>query len=552
MMMSSLLAPVILALTADAYVPPRVDLDTLLEKPVSPGVIALLVPHLPEPRAAERVIASLTHADPAVRATAARVASVTGLPSALGIIRAALDAETDRSAATEQLRASVSLGRPGDDLVLLPVARRHSLVDLFARAVAAARGPVALPSLDAFLEAGLTESGEADFIRTATRGGREGLNVAATAALRSASSARWSLVLSLARQPGTDFSPGLLVASIGSPKPEIRGLTYWHLALTTAAALAPEIESAIARTADGGPDAASEARFALVVLRRAQQGIDFGGDWGDRAAAGNPMLPLDAKGRPERVARLLTRAESAAISHRVTRGRSDTMFDWEKEATPTPAAPTAGGDARSGVWLAGGLPPGTLRDMLAVTGCKPAADRLIVGLVRYRFDGRPRQVTVVDRGLPESCARIAGPALGLTLATTEVVDPSQPDGRTVAVMPLQERARECAEEAEPAAVERANADPSAPGKTREPRKVKTVAPTYPDAAKAARIQGTVVLDAIISPAGCISSLRVLRGVSPELDAAAMIAVGQWRYTPTLLDGRPVPVVMTITVNFRLH
>jgi protein TonB len=61
----------------------------------------------------------------------------------------------------------------------------------------------------------------------------------------------------------------------------------------------------------------------------------------------------------------------------------------------------------------------------------------------------------------------------------------------------------------------------------------------------------VILDAVISPTGCIRSVRVGRSVAPDLDAAAMIAVGQWRYTPTLLHGKPVPVLMTVTVNFRL-
>jgi TonB family protein len=88
------------------------------------------------------------------------------------------------------------------------------------------------------------------------------------------------------------------------------------------------------------------------------------------------------------------------------------------------------------------------------------------------------------------------------------------------------------------------------GAIREPHKVKNVAPVYPDIARLARVQGTVVLEAVIDPRGNVTSVRVLRG-APLLDAAAMEAVRQWRYTPTLLEGRPVPVIMTITVNFRL-
>jgi protein TonB len=61
----------------------------------------------------------------------------------------------------------------------------------------------------------------------------------------------------------------------------------------------------------------------------------------------------------------------------------------------------------------------------------------------------------------------------------------------------------------------------------------------------------VILEAIISERGTIEHVRVLRS-SPLLDAAAIDAVRGWRYTPTLLNGQPVQVLMTITVHFSLH
>jgi TonB family protein len=89
------------------------------------------------------------------------------------------------------------------------------------------------------------------------------------------------------------------------------------------------------------------------------------------------------------------------------------------------------------------------------------------------------------------------------------------------------------------------------GRIREPKKVKDVRPIYPDIAKQARLQGVVVLECLIAPDGKVRFARVLRGGAPVLDVAALQAVRQWEYTPTLLDGRPVPVFMTVTVNFRL-
>jgi protein TonB len=77
-----------------------------------------------------------------------------------------------------------------------------------------------------------------------------------------------------------------------------------------------------------------------------------------------------------------------------------------------------------------------------------------------------------------------------------------------------------------------------------------VEPAYPPLAKAARIQGTVQLQAIISKNGAIQNLQVLSG-HPMLVTAAVEAVRQWRYRPYILNGDPVEVETQITVNFVL-
>jgi protein TonB len=84
-----------------------------------------------------------------------------------------------------------------------------------------------------------------------------------------------------------------------------------------------------------------------------------------------------------------------------------------------------------------------------------------------------------------------------------------------------------------------------------PRKTRHVPPLYPPVAAAARIEGTVVLEAIIDHEGNVSNLRVVQSI-PLLDRAALDAVRQWKYEPTRLNGRPVPVVMTVTVTFVLN
>jgi protein TonB len=83
-----------------------------------------------------------------------------------------------------------------------------------------------------------------------------------------------------------------------------------------------------------------------------------------------------------------------------------------------------------------------------------------------------------------------------------------------------------------------------------PRKIENVPPVYPHGARLARIEGIVILEVVIGIDGRVTSSRVLRSV-PMLDQAALDAVRQWVYTPALLNGTAVPVIMTVTVNFTL-
>jgi protein TonB len=89
------------------------------------------------------------------------------------------------------------------------------------------------------------------------------------------------------------------------------------------------------------------------------------------------------------------------------------------------------------------------------------------------------------------------------------------------------------------------------GNIKPPTKVKDVRPSYPPIAQSARVQGVVIIEATIGPNGRVQDARVLRSI-PLLDQAALDAVRQWEYTPTLLNGVPVPVIMTVTVNFTLQ
>jgi protein TonB len=83
-----------------------------------------------------------------------------------------------------------------------------------------------------------------------------------------------------------------------------------------------------------------------------------------------------------------------------------------------------------------------------------------------------------------------------------------------------------------------------------PQRLVSVPPVYPLAARAAHKEGLVIIEATIDEQGNVTQTRLLRSI-PLLDDAAVAAVQRWKFSPTLLNGVPVPIVMTVTVNFTL-
>jgi protein TonB len=83
-----------------------------------------------------------------------------------------------------------------------------------------------------------------------------------------------------------------------------------------------------------------------------------------------------------------------------------------------------------------------------------------------------------------------------------------------------------------------------------PKKIKDVRPVYPAIALANRVSGTVIIQATIGADGRVTNVTILKSI-PLLDQAALDAVRQWQFTPTRLNGVPIPVIMTVTIAFNL-
>lgn len=90
------------------------------------------------------------------------------------------------------------------------------------------------------------------------------------------------------------------------------------------------------------------------------------------------------------------------------------------------------------------------------------------------------------------------------------------------------------------------------GDVKAPILKERVEPVYPEAARKARMQGVVILEAIITADGNVADVKVLKSINPLLDSAAERAVSRWLYRPATLNGRAVSVYLTVTVNFQLH
>jgi TonB family protein len=90
------------------------------------------------------------------------------------------------------------------------------------------------------------------------------------------------------------------------------------------------------------------------------------------------------------------------------------------------------------------------------------------------------------------------------------------------------------------------------GDVKPPERVFAPQPTYTEIARKARIQGVVIVQAIIDKQGNVTNVKVLKGLPMGLEEAAVDAMKQWKFKPATLNGRPVTVYYNLTVNFKLQ
>ncbi len=504
---------------------------------LTPGPVALLLEAVADPATAPQIAAALGHSDPQVRGAAARVAHVAALRSLQPDLLAVLATETDRGAALEEIRAAFTAGAGLDQVTAS--AERLRLVEPMVIAYARTHGPASDSVLPTVLA--LKEPPLASFVEQATRRGRDGLGRFAAPALRDANAPLWRAVLSAAPASGTSALPtSLLVAGLSSPGAPLRVATAWYvLSSESRPPSLPPID-AMAGPGTNAAEIELEQAFVFALLRRAYEG-NVGRDWATELRGAGADEWRGRLGEPA-VARLLTRAEARAASAAITNGDDEEMLT---KLALLPVKPLPAGD-RTPMHLLPPLPAGLARDVLAVTGCEPRDDEAAAAAVLYHPDGRPKSVTMIDAARSAGCERAVRNlmSLGLTSATTETAT-------QVVLAWLGPDDLACTDVGTPETPRRVGRSSGRSRPVEEPKKVRDVKPIYPAEAKSKGSQGMVLTEAVIGPNGCIRELDVISSPDRLLSQAAILSVSRWRYTPTLLEGVAVPVLMTITVNFKI-
>jgi TonB family protein len=223
-------------------------------------------------------------------------------------------------------------------------------------------------------------------------------------------------------------------------------------------------------------------------------------------------------------------------------GQPRMLQDLPRAAAVLPAA--------SAMRLMSGYPRGFVTSVLTSARCNVGRQRDVGaggsgGDMTYRTDRRPARVALIAPPESPECAR-AVRALLLTYVPA-AHRRLRPDERDTLMFPFEPGFVECQDAVVTAAPEHL----SPGGDITPPKQIRRVNPAYPPTAQADRVSGTVIIEATLSTTGCVADAEVTTSVDARLDWAALRAVSGWAYTPTLLGGVAVPVIMTVTVGFSL-
>lgn len=528
---------------------------------LSPGSIALLAGRAGEPVVQERLRAALKDPNERIRAAAVRVSAATRSAGLVPELRQAISVETNADIARELAWGLTAMDPAGEPHLIDAIQKanpdlRTSLLTGFLRG--SPRRFVERTSV--WLDLRLSHSDWTALFRELAAWSPLDLMSMAPAILREGPDDRWLSLLSVDGS-GVNVPESLLrEAATQSTSPSIRAATTFHLiqGTRTRPSVAVSLDDAVATD-----DAIELLARELWRRRRKEQPANVGPALDRLATRRTDLFRLAGKSGIVALARVLDADERKSLAAAInvdTRALERAVeeaveADRNRFATVPPIDTDALRSATT-TRTTGPFPNGLVADVLAVTGCNGISGRLAVAKAEVEPDGLVKRLILQTAEMEPRCQRAADALLRTGLPG--------PHDRPAAfwVVPTDEDFLSCLAQAveTPRAAKSAGGDGSAEASfpleaappIKEPKRKRHVDPTYPGDARAEGKEGVVILEAVISESGCIRSLEVLKGVSPSVNTAAFLAVSRWTYTPTLLNDKPVPVIMTITVNFALR
>lgn len=479
---------------------------------------------------------ALTAEDPRVRAAAARVMAVTTAPELQETLSQALARESSPQAGAEQVRAMLLLKGASLAAVVEPHARRIGGAAVVAYIEwLAGHDPARLATaLAAVPDTAGTGRRNGALDRAVMRAASDGSAVrfdVLQAWSRVAPVDSWRSVLqgSLRLEADVRAAEGTLATALRSEQEHIREETVWFLLDALAAGNSPP--------------------QALLAAVERPSAID---DW---EAYGRELLYRHTqRAAPVDASRFLASKESIhrlGAIRRLNLLSPPEVAELQKRLPNLPAGPVglpASEPVKARtvqVWA-----EGLVSELARSAGCS-LGNSVVAGIasVTFRSDGRLKRIEV-DRGqLPERCVPVLQALAMTTIA--EVHRPMHEDQQQWVILPLSRASAACLDRmVNPTGIVGRQVGDAV---ITTPRKIRDVKPQYPRSMLEARRGGTVILEATISDDGCTRDLHVVRSSGADaLDVAGLLAVTQWLYEPTRLNGAPIPVQMTVSVNFRVQ
>jgi len=518
------------------------SVERLLEMQPAPGVEAMLLAHATDARVGRRWIQLLAHQDAAVRLSAARALGVTSVRTSARELLEALARERDVAVVAEIVQA---LAIVGSDVDVLQV---YAHLDRIGSDTAVALLDGLASARPALAAQHLQTAGPLRFVPTSVRAVYARLAIGSPASADLVDAARTTIaedtVVEGVIGGATDARrrlPKAIVAAGLAAGLGVRHQTLTYLATVIGTPAGVAGDRALAGLAPANPRAGEESPEGQWVRELERRWLGRKGTTTLVATIANlPDVPWVRTTSPSVLA-VLSPDEREAFVRRFALADAGARKLLDAAITgPAPAEPLPT------MRLLTDLPAPMVQEVLRFTRCEPqAADERMV-TIRYRADRRPAAIAGGPDPFSPGCLRAARAVLGMAYGPP----PRVPTDSIAFLMRLDPAFVTCL-------ADRQGGTASAvPGSTEwgvvPPRKVHEVRPTYPDAAVRARLQGIVVVDARIERSGCVSDARVTMSVQEMLDLAALQAVTRWRYTPTTLNGVPVPVIMNVDVNFSLR